>query len=245
MTTMRHLATLTWDTVPRRPLVLVPVGSTEQHGPHLPFETDTLIATASADRIAQALEREGIEVVVAPAIAYGASGEHQGFPGTVSVGREALRMQIVELVRSLSTWAGRIVFINGHGGNVSTLTSAITQMRQEQHDVAWIACMFEPEGDAHAGSIETSVMLHIAPERVDMSKAAPGQLAPLAQILPVLIADVVLAASPSGVLGDPTTATAEHGRELLAQLVADGAAFIISAIVDEGGRFLAPELALR
>lgn len=236
---------MTWDDVPPKPLVLVPIGSTEQHGPHLPFETDTLIATAAAERIAQALQNHDTDVIVAPAIAYGASGEHQEFPGTVSIGHDALRMQIVELVRSLATWAGRIVFVNGHGGNISTLASAITQMRQEQHDVAWLACTFEFAGDAHAGSIETSVMLHLAPEKVRMDKATPGQLASLEKMLPLLMAKGVRAASPTGVLGDPTTATAETGRQMMDQLVQASAAILTDATVDDRGRLVATELASR
>lgn len=238
MATARHLSAMTWDSLPAKPLVLVPIGSTEQHGPHLPFETDTVIATAAAERIASVLQSDGIDVLVAPAIAYGASGEHQEFPGTVSVGHEALRMQIVELVRSLSTWAGRIVFVNGHGGNVSTLSSAIAQMRDEQHDVAWLACIFESDGDAHAGSTETSVMLHIAPERVRMDRAVPGQLAPLSQILPLLMSAGVRAASPSGVLGDPTSATADIGQTLMSQLVDRGVALVANPKVDDRGRLV-------
>ncbi len=242
---IRRLASMTWDDVPPRPLVLVPIGSTEQHGPHLPFETDTLIATAAAERIAEALSSEESNVILAPAIAYGASGEHQEFPGTISIGHDALRMQVVELVRSLSTWAGRIVFVNGHGGNVSTLADAITQMRHERHDVAWLPCIFESAGDAHAGSIETSVMLHLAPEKVRMNKAAPGQLASLEEILPLLMAKGVRAASPTGVLGDPTNANAEVGRQMMEQLVKAAADLITDATVDDRGRLKATELATR
>jgi len=240
---VRQLSAMSWVQMPTAPLVLVPIGSTEQHGPHLPFETDTLIARAAAEGIAAELTNSGIDVIVAPAIAYGASGEHQDFPGTVSIGHDALRMQIVELVRSLSSWAGRIVFVNGHGGNVTTLASALMQMRAEQHDVSWLACAFESPGDAHAGSIETSVMLHLAPDRVDMTKAAPGQLAPLEEILPLLMAEGIRAASPSGVLGDPTGATAEVGAALMQQLVADGAALVRSSSVNEHGRLVVSELA--
>lgn len=236
---------MTWDDVPAKTLVLVPIGSTEQHGPHLPFETDTLIATAAAERIAQALQNHGTDIILAPAIAYGASGEHQEFPGTVSIGHDALRVQIVELVRSLSSWADRIVFVNGHGGNVSTLAAAITQMRHEQHDVAWLACIFESAGDAHAGSIETSVMLHLAPDKVRMDKAAPGQLASLEEILPILMEQGVRAASPSGVLGNPTNATAEGGRQMMGQLVANSVTLIADATVDDRGRLVATELASR
>ncbi len=243
MTEVHRLATMTWDEVPPKPLVLVPMGSTEQHGPHLPFETDTLIATAVAESIAKAMNGAGVHVILAPAIAYGASGEHQEFPGTMSIGHDALRLQIVELVRSLSTWAERIVFVNGHGGNVQSLASATMEMRQEEHDVAWLACIFGSAGDAHAGSIETSVMLHLAPERVRMDKAEPGQLASFKEILPLLMSSGVKAASPSGVLGDPTTAAADIGQQLVDQLVASCAALIIYAAVDDQGRLVSSKLA--
>ena len=96
-------------------LVLVPVGSIEQHGPHLPLDTDTTIAVAVADRVASELSGSW----VAPAVSYGSSGEHQSFSGTASVGTEALTHQLVELVRSLRTWASRVVIVNAHGGNVT------------------------------------------------------------------------------------------------------------------------------
>jgi creatinine amidohydrolase len=233
-----HLSTMTWDTVPDAALVLVPVGSTEQHGPHLPFSTDTVIAQAAADRIADALADRGVPVLVAPSIGYGASGEHQGFPGTMSVGHEALRHLVVELVRSLSTWARRIVFVNGHGGNVGTIVSALTQMRSEQHDVAWLACAFESATDAHAGATETSVMLHLAPHLVDMAKAVPGQLAPLDELMPVLMSSGVRAAAPTGVLGDPSEASAEAGAQLMAQLVADGTDLVVRGVTDDRARLV-------
>ncbi|WP_405651184.1 creatininase family protein [Streptomyces sp. NBC_00019] len=101
-----------WPAVPTGALVLVPVGSTEQHGPHLPFDTDTTVAHAVARRTADLLPGPPL---VAPPLAYGASGEHADFPGTVSMGHEALRAVLVELTRSLSLWAGRVLFANGHG----------------------------------------------------------------------------------------------------------------------------------
>ncbi len=107
------------------PSILVPLGSTEQHGPHLPLDTDTRIATAVARGAGQSagprLEQDWL---VAPAIAYGASGEHQSFAGTISIGTEALTMLLVEYGRSAACWAQRLVFVNGHGGNVGALNSA-------------------------------------------------------------------------------------------------------------------------
>jgi creatinine amidohydrolase len=89
-----------WPEVPSGALFLVPTGSYEQHGPHLPLDTDTTIATAVARRAADVLAGGDGPVLVGPAIAYGASGEHQDFPGTVSIGTDALRQELVELGRS-------------------------------------------------------------------------------------------------------------------------------------------------
>ncbi|WP_210588508.1 mycofactocin biosynthesis peptidyl-dipeptidase MftE [Streptomyces sp. GESEQ-35] len=214
---MTDLTRMAWPTVPDRPLVLVPLGSVEQHGPHLPLDTDTRIADAVARGAARRLPGP---VLVAPPVAYTASGEHQSFPGTVSIGNEALRCVLLELVRSLSLWSGRIVFVNGHGGNVRCLAEAVGRLTEEGHDVEWAPC-FPAGGDAHAGHTETSLMLHLAPDLVDMTRARPGNPAPLAELMPALLAGGVGAVSPSGVLGDPTTATAEDGARLLDELIGD------------------------
>ncbi|MGP4014208.1 mycofactocin biosynthesis peptidyl-dipeptidase MftE [Streptomyces sp. 4N124] len=213
---MTELAHLAWTAVPQRPLVLVPLGSFEQHGPHLPLDTDTRIADAVAHAVAHAV---GEPAVVAPPIVYAASGEHQAFAGTISIGNEALRFLLVELVRSLALWAGRIVFVNGHGGNVRCLSAAVAQLVQEGRDVAWVPC-FSGGGDAHAGHTETSLMLHLAPDLVDVRRTERGNTAPLAELMPAILAKGVGAVSPSGVLGDPTTATAAEGARLFDELVA-------------------------
>ncbi|MFJ8950319.1 mycofactocin biosynthesis peptidyl-dipeptidase MftE [Streptomyces sp. NPDC102381] len=234
-----ELARATWPTVPEDALVLVPVGSTEQHGPHLPFHTDSTIAEAVARgvarRVARQLPYEG--VVLAPTFAYGASGEHAGFPGTLSVGHEALHAVLVETVRSLSLWAGRVVLLNGHGGNVTTLDAACAQLRYEGHDVAWLGCA-PPGGDAHAGRTETSVMLHLAPDDVRLSEAAPGDTRPLPELLPHLMAHGVRGVSPNGVLGDPTGATAEEGRALVEAMVSHAVRLVTAGHADPRGRLV-------
>jgi len=199
-------------------LVLVPVGSTEQHGPHLPLETDTLVATAVAEGVAQRLGGAERGVWVAPALAYGSSGEHQSFPGTASIGTEALRFVVVELVRSLRTWASRVVLVNGHGGNLTALRGAVDQLVAEGHDVVWMACATE-DVDLHAGRTETSLLLHLAPALVRLERAEAGDCRPLAEILPALVSGGVAAVSPNGVLGDPAGATAAEGRDVLASMV--------------------------
>ncbi len=234
-----HLGDRRWPEVAEGTTVLVPVGSLEQHGPHLPFDTDTTIASAVAEAAAAWLAADGAAVLVAPAIAIGASGEHQAFPGTVSIGHDALRMVVVETVRSLSTWAARVVFVNGHGGNVPTLGPALAQMRTEGHDVSWVACAFESATDAHAGLEETSVMLHLDPDRVSMQHAEIGRTEPLAELLPDLMAHGVRPVSPNGVLGDPTPADAARGKLLLRGLVDDVVTALRSGSPDARARLTA------
>ena len=171
---MSLLADTVWPDVPaQRTVLLVPVGSTEQHGPHLPLDTDTVIAQAVASRVAELLEGDDDRILVAPALSYGSSGEHQAFPGTCSVGTEALRQVLVELVRSARTWATRVVLVNAHGGNVVALRGAVTQLAGEGHDVAWVACRTE-DVDLHAGRTETSLLLHLQPWNVRVHRAEPG-----------------------------------------------------------------------
>ncbi|MEV6984037.1 mycofactocin biosynthesis peptidyl-dipeptidase MftE [Sphaerisporangium sp. NPDC051017] len=231
------LADLSWSALPPSPTVLVPLGSTEQHGPHLPLHTDTAIATAVARAAAARLHtaRPPAPVLVAPAIAYGASGEHQDFPGTMSIGHDALQLLLVELIRSLSRWAGQVVFVNGHGGNLDGLAAAVVQMRHEGHDAVWAPCT-AGDTDAHAGHTETSLMLHLAPHLVDMTRAEPGNLTPLAELMPELTTKGVAAVSPSGILGDPTTASAEKGHCILDQMADDVATRIRHRRVDRTGR---------
>lgn len=205
--------------------VLVPVGSTEQHGPHLPLDTDTVIAVAVAGRAATGLGDRGWPTVVAPAIAYGSSGEHQDFPGTSSIGTSVLHEVVVELGRSMRTWASRVVFVNGHGGNLTALRGAVAQLVDEGHDVAWVACATE-EIDLHAGRTETSLMLQLAPWGVRLDRAEAGNTSSLAELLPLMVEGGVKAVSGNGVLGDPAGASAEEGAVLLAAMVNDVIEFV-------------------
>lgn len=182
--------------------------------------TDALIADGVARAVAGRLNAAAPgTVLVAPVLPYGASGEHQAFPGTVSIGHDALRSVLVELVRSLSSWASRVIFVNGHGGNTSTLRDVIEQMQYEQQCVASVTCAFESASDAHAGHDETSVMLHLHPDLVAMSRAAAGNTAPLPELLPELMSSGLRPITANGVLGDPTKATADAGRVMFDGLV--------------------------
>ncbi|HEX4010762.1 MAG TPA: mycofactocin biosynthesis peptidyl-dipeptidase MftE [Solirubrobacteraceae bacterium] len=199
--------------------LLLPLGATEQHGPHLPLETDTLIATALADAAAGSRPA----VAVAPALPYGASGEHAGFPGTLSLGQAAVEMSIVELVRSADGFAG-VTLVSWHGGNAEPVARAVARLRGEGREVhAWEPAL--SGGDAHAGRIETSLMLAIAPGRVGHLRPL-GATRPVAQLMPVLREHGVAAVSPNGVLGDAREATRAEGEALLGALTADLGAFL-------------------
>ena len=203
---------------PSSTTVVVPVGSLAQHGPHLPLGTDTLVAVAVAERVAARLGGNGREVWVAPPVAYGVSGEHQGFPGTTSVGTEVLGLVLVELVCSLATWCTRVVLVNGHGGNDTAVETATAQLRDQGHDVQWLACV-AAGADLHAGHAETSLVLHLAPWSVRRDRMVVGDLRTADELRPLLREHGVAAVSPSGVLGDPRGATAEQGARLLDQMV--------------------------
>jgi mycofactocin system creatininase family protein len=191
-------------------LLIVPVGSMEQHGPHLPLDTDTRIAVAVASRAAERYP----SATLGPAIAYGASGEHAGFPGTISIGTPALAQLLLELGRDASRDWDRVLFVNGHGGNADAFADAIGTLADEGRSCL-VFHVAPPGGDAHAGRAETSMLLHIAPEAVRLALAAPGETRPIGQIIGRLRAEGVRAVSPTGVLGDPRGATAAEGRALL------------------------------
>jgi creatinine amidohydrolase len=202
------------DAGPRR-LLVVPLGSLEQHGPHLPMDTDTRIACAVASRACHG--RAG--VWLAPPVAIGASGEHAGFPGTLSIGTTALSTVLVELGRHASLHWPATLLVNGHGGNVPAITDAVGLLRQEGRQChVWHAGL--PGGDAHAGRTETSIMLALAPADVLPGEAEPGETRPLAEIMPELRAHGVRKVSQNGVLGDPSGASAAEGARLLGLLVA-------------------------
>ncbi len=214
---MSRLDNSTWpdlaDAAASDGVLLIPLGSTEQHGPHLPVTTDTDIAVA----IAQAVAGRDPRLTVAPAIPYGSSGEHQDFPGTLSIGQAATTLLLVELGRSAAIHWAHTVVVSAHGGNAEPLARALRHLADEGHPVsAWSPSW---SGDLHAGRTETSLMLAIAPDRVLLDRAEPGDLRPLDELLSVLQARGVRPITANGVLGDPTGAHPEEGANLLAQAV--------------------------
>lgn len=229
------LVARTWPTV-GAPVLIVPLGSTEQHGAHLPLDTDTSIAVVVAEALAARAKAAGEDAVVAPAVAYGSSGEHQDFAGTISIGTAALELMLIELGRSASHWARRTVFVNGHGGNLEALIAAVRVLRSEQRDAAWLPCApdnGEPH-DAHAGHLETSLALHLRPSLVRTNRVEPGATEPIGELLPRLRAGGVRSVSPNGVLGNPTTATAAEGDRLLTAVLEASWRRFIGGVASDG-----------
>jgi len=211
-----------WPEITPDSVLVIPLGSTEQHGPHLPLGTDTIIATELARRLVE----QWPPAVLAPAIPYGSSGEHAGFPGTLSIGQSALELLLVELIRSADAFAS-VVVVSAHGGNAEPLARAVHTLRTEQRRVrTWSPS--SRGADAHAGRWETSLMLAIAPRLVRFDAVEPGNVAPLAELMPALMLAGVRSVSGNGILGDPTDASAQEGCQLLEELVTE----LVSAVID-------------
>lgn len=216
---MTMLGELTWpeagERSARAEVLAVPIGSTEQHGPHLPLSTDTDTAVA----LCRSLAARRTNVVVAPPLAYGASGEHAGFAGTLSIGHAALRSLLVELGRSATDTFAKMVFVSTHGGNAAAVEDAASTLREESREV--LVWMPRWRGDAHAGHVETSLQLALDETRVRRDALETGIVDPIEQLMPTLRAGGVRAVSANGVLGDPCGADAAAGRALLDRLTTD------------------------
>ena len=201
--------------------LLIPLGATEQHGPHLPLNTDTVIASSVAEAVAASRD----DVIVAPSLPYGSSGEHSGFPGTLSLGQAALQTTLVELVRSAAGFRD-VTLLSWHGGNAEPVARAVSRLRSEGRRVH----LWEPHvdgGDAHAGRVETSLMLALAPDLVRDERPV-GATQPIDELLPRLREHGVAAVSENGVLGDARGATASEGQALIERFVAEIDALLAS-----------------
>jgi creatinine amidohydrolase len=214
-----ELGGATWPEIAalRRGCVLaVPIGSLEQHGPHLPLDTDTRIALELGRRLSHARA----DVVLAPPVPYGASGEHAGFAGTLLVDHAVLADLLLELIRSARASFAGVVLISAHGGNHEALSLVRERCRAEgEAAVIWTPAV--PGGDAHAGRTETSLMLAIDPRVVRTELAEAGCTDPLDSLMPRLRAEGVRPISSNGVLGDPQGASAAEGELLLAAMTDD------------------------
>lgn len=190
------------------------LGSWEQHGPHLPLDTDTIIIDTVVATALMMLNEASNEFVVAPTLTITASDEHVGFPGTLSTGTDALVQCVVAICRSAS-WARGVCIVNGHGGNFDALQAINSALIYEGiiHSI-WSLPAFDG-ADMHAGDTETSLMMHIAPHAVAIDRRDVGNTSDATSLIPAMRDGGVRAVSDSGILGDARTATAEHGAQIL------------------------------
>jgi mycofactocin system creatininase family protein len=230
------LAELTWPTVAQAvaagvTTVILPLGATEQHGPHLPLGTDT----CNGRWRWPSGWRSSCRLLIAPVIPMGCSDEHSGFAGLLSLEAETLAAVIVDCARRMAAWGiQRLVVLSAHGGNGRALALAEARLRQELPQLAlWIPDAMTICGDAvlavaqqdglpltalglHAGEWETSELLRLHPQQVRMDQAAPGYTGDMDAGLAQMVANGNPALTATGVVGDPRSANAERGERYLA-----------------------------
>jgi len=218
--------------------VLFACGSSEQHGPHLPLCTDTVLGTETAVRAARMLGK----VLVAPTIRPGCSEHHMGFPGSLTLSFDTFLRVLDDYCTSLASHGfKRIVFFSSHGGNTDLMLAhypmiakrlsdrslvfmvlPVLEMMERQAKFLLERGVSRSRAGVHAGFTETAEMLVVAPELVKMGRAAPGRsdeefYAPARIKWSQLESFVrgIRSQSPNGILGDPTGATPDVGEVLL------------------------------
>lgn len=225
-------------------IVIQPIGAIEQHGPHLPLNTDLVIAQSIVDAVVDQFGDE-LDLWALPALAYGKSNEHAWCPGTVWLGPETLLSVLDDVGRSVATLPSRkLAFVNGHGGNSALLQVALRELRLAHGLQTFLLHPHVPPDQGgpstevelgmgiHGGLGETSMVLHLRPELVAMERAArriPEHLAGNRYVRfggPVAFGWTSDDFGPTGVIGDPTGATAERGKAAFeAAVTTMGAAF--------------------
>ncbi|MEL6471715.1 MAG: creatininase family protein [Cyanobacteria bacterium J06623_4] len=240
----RFFPYLSWTQVQDLPdkantLIIQPIGAVEQHGPHLPLIVDTAIATAVVGRALSRLKSD-IPAYGLPPLCYGKSNEHSQFPGTVTLSAQTLMAVLTELGHSIYQAGFRkLIFVNAHGGQPQVLDIVARDLHRQYgdlmvfplfvwgapHQVSRIVGQTEYDNGIHAGDIETSVMLSLLPDQVDMTRAvcekpdnfSPDSLLSLEGKLPT--AWIMEDLSRSGVIGDATAATSDKGEAILDSVV--------------------------
>ena len=231
-----HLDRLTWAEVKSeiengRSTVIVPFGSTEQHGRHMPLGTDAVLG----DEFGWALA-DRLDAFFAPTVRLGCSEHHLSFPGTISLGEDTFQRIVIDVVDSLSRHGfRRIILLPTHGGNFKPLADAFAQLKPVENvkviaftDLeGFVKAAFESSGasgvnpaqsGAHSGEWETSLMLAFRPEQVKMDQAAAGFVGPLSEIMEKVF-DGIQNLDENGVLGDPRPATAAAGEKYFQDIV--------------------------
>ena len=213
--------------------IIITIGSTEQHGLHLPLGTDAIMGEALGQRVAHALG----DTLLAPGMRIGCSEHHMDFAGSLTLSRQTFIGVVGDICRSLARHGFRhIVLLPTHGGNFAPLAKAVEAIRPELSGVNLIAFtdlmafmdeIFQtgkarkvtPEqAGAHAGEFETSIMLYLRPDLVAIDKAQPGYVGDQLRIAPLVFEKGFRAVTANGVLGDPRNASAANGEAYMAAI---------------------------
>lgn len=221
-------------TLTERSILIQPIGAIEHHGPHLPLITDALTAEAAADALVPRGVEQGLDLWQLPTLSVGKSDEHHWAPGTLWLSAATLMSVLEDLGRSLATTpATKLVFLNGHGGNIALLQVAVRQLRRlfGLQPFVMPALRVAPGSGTdgqpdefgqgiHGGFGETSMVMHLRPDLVDESLFArnvPEEMAGYTHLgfngKPVQFGWLSNDFGPSGVIGDPTGSSAEFGRQ--------------------------------
>ncbi|MFP3398008.1 creatininase family protein [Brevibacterium sp. H602] len=246
----KSLGRLSWTEVAeaadRNPVVLVPIGAIEQHGPHLPVHEDSIVAEWAAYKIAELTDGQ-VDTLVAPALHYGHSPTFRGFAGNLSLSAETLKAVVRDIIESLvQSGFKRIVLVDNNGGNVGPVSGAAVDCRRDLgvligHVYPWqlgYGLMRDVYDDAaavygHGAEPELSAMLAIFPEQVDMSKAESGGLNSESGWTPLSYADAKIGdytvpgtvywdfseVSKNGVTGDVSVADKATGAEWIRRVM--------------------------
>ncbi|MCU1513706.1 MAG: creatinine amidohydrolase, partial [Microbacteriaceae bacterium] len=232
-------------------ILVLPTGAIEHHGPHLPLATDFLTAELVGRAVVETAAAAGRDVWLMPGLAYTKSDEHHWAPGTVWLSWDTLMRTVIDIGRSVAnTPAKTLVFYNGHGGNIALLQVALRELRRQFGLRTFLMGVGIPAGDGingpdergfgiHGGHGETSLIMHLRPELVNLSLAkrwVPDHLADHELIKfnggAISFGWLSNDFGASGVIGDPTGATAEWGSTLFDRAVKNGV-----AALDEIARF--------
>lgn len=246
----KSLGRLSWTEVAeaaeRNPVVLVPIGAIEQHGPHLPVHEDSIVAEWAAYKIAELTDGQ-VDTLVAPALHYGHSPTFRGFAGNLSLSAETLKAAVRDIIESLvQSGFKRIVLVDNNGGNVGPVSGAAVDCRRDLgvligHVYPWqlgYGLMRDVYDDAsevygHGAEPELSAMLAIFPEQVNMSKAESGGLSSESGWTPTSYADAKIGdysvpgtvywdfseVSKNGVTGDVSVANEATGAEWIRRVM--------------------------
>ncbi|WP_073307054.1 creatininase family protein [Halobaculum gomorrense] len=237
---------------------LLPVGSTEQHGPHAPLGTDALTAEAVADAAAErwagretdrggdaATDPDGGDLLVAPPVHVGVAEEHRAFDGTLWVSPDTFRAYVRETVESLAHHGlDRVVLVNGHGGNVEALAEVARRVSRDGSTNAYAVSFtwFEAVGEhasrmGHGGPLETAMLRHVAPELVRADRVAEARDGGTDRwgewVRGVNLAHDSDEFTENGVVGDPNEGTAALGAELL-ERASEALCDVAGAVAERG-----------